>query len=170
MAPHDWPVHRFRELLDRILEKTGRSQVALAALVPMDQSQFSRWKSGASRPKYESLAAFADAIEREFPHIGITRREILAAGGYGDTLPPNAGPIKVPSDTPPPAVDPYRDPGDLPPHIDLTALEPWEAQILSALTELTPHERQMVLVYVQAMRQLPQIAEADSLQEGRQSG
>lgn len=86
MAQTSWPVEEFRELLDRILSKTGLSQGALAALVPMDQSQLSRWKSGGSRPKYDTLATFADAIERAHPDIGISKQEILSAGGYGDTF------------------------------------------------------------------------------------
>lgn len=82
----EWPVKEFRALLDRVLSKTGLTQGALAALVPMDQSQLSRWKSGDSRPKYENLSAFADAIEREHPDTGISKREILTSGGYGATL------------------------------------------------------------------------------------
>lgn len=86
MTQPDWPVERFRVLLDRILEQTGLPQGKLAALVPMNQSQFSRWKSAKAKPKFESLAAFAEAVERDFPQLGISKREILSSGGYGDTL------------------------------------------------------------------------------------
>ncbi|TYK45229.1 helix-turn-helix domain-containing protein [Actinomadura decatromicini] len=118
MAKSDWPVERFIDTLDRVIKETGLSQVELAALVPMDQSQFSRWKSGGSRPRYESLLAFARAIEEHHPNLSIKREEILAAGGYADAtrmIAPNGNT----------AAHSVHIPGD----VHLSALEPWEQHI-----------------------------------------
>ncbi|MFB4280785.1 helix-turn-helix domain-containing protein [Nonomuraea sp. MTCD27] len=72
-----WPVDRFRELIDQILRDTGLPQVQLAALVPMDQSQLSRWKSGSSKPKPESLQALGEALVERYPHLGIGPDELI---------------------------------------------------------------------------------------------
>lgn len=90
MARPAWPVAHLRDLIDRVLEETGASQAALAALVPMDASQMSRWRSGKSRPSFSSLESFADAVKASYPHITVTKREILSGGGYGETLGPEA--------------------------------------------------------------------------------
>lgn len=74
-----WPVDRFRELIDHILRETGLPQVQLAALVPMDQSQISRWKAGTSKPKPESLYALGSALADRFPHVGIGPSDLIAA-------------------------------------------------------------------------------------------
>lgn len=74
-----WPVDRFRELIDHILRETGLPQVQLAALVPMDQSQISRWKAGTSKPKPESLYALGSALADRFPEVGIGPSELVAA-------------------------------------------------------------------------------------------
>ncbi|TYB69645.1 helix-turn-helix transcriptional regulator [Nonomuraea sp. PA05] len=72
-----WPVDRFRELIDQILRDTGLPQVQLAALVPMDQSQLSRWKSGSSKPKPESLKALGEALAEHYAHLGIGPDELI---------------------------------------------------------------------------------------------
>lgn len=82
-----WPVERFRATLDRILDSTGLSQVGLAALVPMDQSQLSRWKSGSSRPKFESLKALGEALRRKYPSLAIGPNELLESAGYAPPEP-----------------------------------------------------------------------------------
>ncbi|MFI7691711.1 helix-turn-helix domain-containing protein [Nonomuraea sp. NPDC049655] len=74
-----WPVDRFRELIDHVLRETGLPQVQLAALVPMDQSQLSRWKSGSSKPKYESLQSLGEALVERYPHLGIGPEEMIAS-------------------------------------------------------------------------------------------
>lgn len=74
-----WPVDRFRDLIDHILRETGLPQVQLAALVPMDQSQLSRWKSGSSKPKYESLQSLGEALAERFPDLGIGPEELIAS-------------------------------------------------------------------------------------------
>jgi transcriptional regulator with XRE-family HTH domain len=77
-----WPVDLLRALLDRILDETGMSQSQLAALVPMDQSQLSRWKSGGSRPRFESLEALGRALRENYSHLNIGPDELVVAGGY----------------------------------------------------------------------------------------
>lgn len=77
-----WPAERFRALLDDVMRRTQLSQAQLAAYVPIDQSQFSRWKAGGSRPSYERLAALGRALQREHPELGIGPEEVLAAAGY----------------------------------------------------------------------------------------
>ncbi|MEV4179879.1 helix-turn-helix domain-containing protein [Streptosporangium canum] len=77
-----WPVDLLRALLDRILDETGMSQSQLAALVPMDQSQLSRWKSGGSRPRFESLVALGEALREKHSHLNIGPDEFVIAGGY----------------------------------------------------------------------------------------
>ncbi|MBB6556258.1 helix-turn-helix domain-containing protein [Nonomuraea rubra] len=72
-----WPVDRFRELIDQILRDTGLPQVQLAALVPMDQSQLSRWKAGTSKPKHESLQSLGVALAEHYPHLGIGPDELI---------------------------------------------------------------------------------------------
>lgn len=74
-----WPVDRFRDLIDHILRETGLPQVQLAALVPMDQSQLSRWKSGSSKPKYESLQALGEALAQQYPDLGIGPRDLISS-------------------------------------------------------------------------------------------
>lgn len=73
-----WPVDRFRELIDQILRETGLPQVQLAALVPMDQSQLSRWKSGSSKPKHESLQSLGEALAKQYPDLGVGPEELIA--------------------------------------------------------------------------------------------
>jgi transcriptional regulator with XRE-family HTH domain len=77
-----WPVDRFRATLDRILDETGLSQAGLSALVPMDQSQLSRWKSGSSRPKFESLTVLGEALRAKYPSLGIGPNDLLESAGY----------------------------------------------------------------------------------------
>lgn len=77
-----WPVDLLRALLDRILDEADMSQAQLAALVPIDQSQLSRWKIGSSRPRFESLAALGTALHRKHPQLGIGPDDLLVAGGY----------------------------------------------------------------------------------------
>lgn len=73
-----WPVDAFRKLLDRILEETDMSQAQLAALVPMDQSQLSRWKSGSSKPRPESLVALGLALRARYPALKLGPDEVMA--------------------------------------------------------------------------------------------
>lgn len=83
-----WPADAFRALLDRILDETDMSQVQLAALVPMDQSQLSRWKSGTSKPKYESLIALGKALQLRYPALGLGPDEVASvvySGAADDT-------------------------------------------------------------------------------------
>lgn len=86
MAHPAWPVAQLRDLLDRIVGETGASQATLAALVPIDPGQMSRWRSGKSRPSFGSLGRFADAVLAAYPSLSATKREILGAGGYADVL------------------------------------------------------------------------------------
>jgi transcriptional regulator with XRE-family HTH domain len=74
-----WPADRFRDLIDHILRETGLPQAQLAALVPMDQSQLSRWKSGFSKPKYESLQSLGRALAERFPDLGVGPEELIAS-------------------------------------------------------------------------------------------
>lgn len=85
--PATWPVQRFRATLDRILDETGLPQAGLAALVPMDQSQLSRWKSGSSRPKFESLKILGEALRAKYPSLGIGANELLESAGYAPPEP-----------------------------------------------------------------------------------
>jgi transcriptional regulator with XRE-family HTH domain len=89
-----WPVDRLRALLDHVHNETGLPQAQIAALVPMTQSQFSRWKSGSSRPKYESLLTLGESLRKRFPDIGVGPDELLTAAGYTtkpeDLAPPDA--------------------------------------------------------------------------------
>ena len=82
-----WPVARFRATLDRILSETDLNQTSLAALVPMDPSQLSRWKSGSSRPKFESLAALGEALRSKYPTLAIGPNELLESAGYAPPEP-----------------------------------------------------------------------------------
>jgi len=77
-----WEVARFRALLDRIQSETGLSQAGLAALVPMHQSQLSRWRNGASRPTYDSLTRLGRALQERYPHLGIGPEQLVVAAGY----------------------------------------------------------------------------------------
>lgn len=77
-----WPAEQFRALLDDVMRRTQLSQAQLAAYVPIDQSQFSRWKAGTSRPGYERLATLGRVLQREHPELGIGPEEVLAAAGY----------------------------------------------------------------------------------------
>lgn len=72
-----WPVDRFRELIDHILRETELPQAQLAALIPMDQSQLSRWKSGSSKPKPESLQSLGKALALQYPELGIGPAELI---------------------------------------------------------------------------------------------
>src|SRR3954466_15825783 len=85
--PASWQVQRFRATLDRILDKTKPPQAGLAALVPMDQSQLSRWKSGSSRPKFESLTVLGNALRTRYPTLGIGANELLESAGYAPPEP-----------------------------------------------------------------------------------
>lgn len=85
--PATWPVQRFRATLEHILDKTGLSQAGLAALVPMDQSQLSRWKSGVSRPKFESLTALGEALRARYPSLDVGPNELLESAGYAPPEP-----------------------------------------------------------------------------------
>lgn len=85
--PASWPVQRFRATLDRILDETGLPQAGLAALVPMDQSQLSRWKSGSSRPKFESLVVLGEALRAKYPSLDIGPNELLESAGYAPPEP-----------------------------------------------------------------------------------
>jgi hypothetical protein len=82
-----WPVDRFRAALDRILGETGLPQAGLAALVPMDQSQLSRWKSGSSRPKFDSLVDLGEALRAKYPSLSVGPNELLEAAGYAPPEP-----------------------------------------------------------------------------------
>jgi transcriptional regulator with XRE-family HTH domain len=82
-----WPVDRFRATLDRILDETGLSQAGLSALVPMDQSQLSRWKSGSSRPKFESLKILGEALRAKYPSLDIGPNDLLESAGYAPPEP-----------------------------------------------------------------------------------
>lgn len=82
-----WPVEAFRALIERILDETDLPQAGLAALVPMDPSQLSRWKSGSSRPKFESLVALGETLKAKYPHVGVGPNELLESAGYA---PPEA--------------------------------------------------------------------------------
>lgn len=75
----NWPADRFRDLMERILSETGLPQAQLAALVPMDQSQLSRWKSGSSKPKFESLQALGEALQAQYPELGIGPDDLTAS-------------------------------------------------------------------------------------------
>jgi transcriptional regulator with XRE-family HTH domain len=86
MAHPAWPVDLLRELLDRVISETGANQAALAALVSMDPSQISRWKSGKSRPSFDSLERLADAALAAYPQLTVTKRELLSGGGYQEVL------------------------------------------------------------------------------------
>src|SRR4051794_7231788 len=77
-----WPADRFGALLSRILSEAALSQAQLAALVPMDQGQLSRWKSGKSRPQFDSLTALGAALQAKYPALGVGPDELLAAAGY----------------------------------------------------------------------------------------
>jgi transcriptional regulator with XRE-family HTH domain len=95
-----WPVARFRATLDRILDETDLNQSSLAALVPMDPSQLSRWKSGSSRPKFESLKALGEALRRKYPSLAIGPTELLESAGYAPPEPVFQVSQQEPSDTP----------------------------------------------------------------------
>lgn len=71
MAKPGWPVERFRAMIDDILRRSGMTKVQLAALIPIDQSQISRWANGTSRPKYESLHALGVALRTRYPDLGV---------------------------------------------------------------------------------------------------
>ena len=86
MAHPAWPVELLRGVLDRVIAETGESQAALAALIQMDPSQISRWRSGKSRPSFDSLERFADAVKAAHPYLTVTKRELLSGGGYSETL------------------------------------------------------------------------------------
>lgn len=77
-----WPADRFRVALDRILDETGLNQTEIAALVPMDPSQLSRWRSGSTRPKFDSLVALGDALRSRYPRLNIGPNQLLEAAGY----------------------------------------------------------------------------------------
>ncbi|MFD9949989.1 helix-turn-helix domain-containing protein [Nonomuraea sp. NPDC059023] len=66
-------------MIDRILNETSMSQAQLASLVPMDQSQLSRWRTGSSKPKHESLVAMGKALRKRYPAIGVGPEEMTAA-------------------------------------------------------------------------------------------
>lgn len=87
MAKPQWPVDHFRALIDQILRETGLTQGALAALVPMNQSQLSRWKEGLAKPKHESLVALGAALQERYPDLNIGPEELVASV-YPTTLPP----------------------------------------------------------------------------------
>lgn len=79
MVKPSWPAGQLRDLIDDVLERTGMSQVQLAAIVPMDQGQISRWRSGSSKPKPETLAALGSALRAKFPDLGIGPKEVREA-------------------------------------------------------------------------------------------
>ncbi|MEU4549552.1 helix-turn-helix domain-containing protein [Nonomuraea dietziae] len=62
-----WPATRLKDLIDHVLRETGLSQAQLAALAPMDQSALSKWRTGSTKPKYESLQAMGRALQERFP-------------------------------------------------------------------------------------------------------
>lgn len=73
-----WPVDALRQLLDRILDETGMSQAQLASLVPMDQSALSKWRSGSSKPKHESLVAMGVALSQFHPKLGLGPDDLVS--------------------------------------------------------------------------------------------
>jgi len=99
-----WPVDLLRALLDRILDETGMSQSQLAALVPMDQSQLSRWKSGGSRPRFESLVALGEALREKHSHLNIGPDEFVIAGGYKTDRDQNPEKLETENVSPPQSV------------------------------------------------------------------
>lgn len=174
MAQPEWPVDRFREMLDRILKQTGLTQGDLAALVPMDQSQLSRWKSGSSRPKYDNLSAFADAVEASHPSIGVSKQEILASAGYGASIVVHVG-TAAETDTagvaiatqaprrrdgvPIPPIPPGH---EIPPEVDLTSIPAAEMGIW--LLPLPVRQRRVLVASLRALQEAEREA-ADSARE-----
>ncbi|WP_143737068.1 helix-turn-helix transcriptional regulator [Microbispora sp. GKU 823] len=129
-----WPADRFRALLDDVMRQTQLSQAQLAAYVPIDQSQLSRWRSGASRPRYESLATLGRALQREHPELGIGPDEILAAAGY--TTDPEGPPGREEDAAEARAAAPSR------PASEVTrTVEEIQAEINEILARMTPEER-----------------------------
>ncbi|MFI7628457.1 helix-turn-helix domain-containing protein [Microbispora rosea] len=78
----NWPVDQFAALIDRILDVTGLNKAQLASLAGMNPSQLSRWMSGASRPRFESVAALGEALQSRHPEAGVGPRELIEAAGY----------------------------------------------------------------------------------------
>lgn len=73
-----WRPDALRTLVDRVLKETGMSQAQLAALVPMDQSALSKWRSGTSKPKYEGLVSLGAALRDQFPQLGLGPDDVAA--------------------------------------------------------------------------------------------
>ncbi|WP_433330112.1 helix-turn-helix domain-containing protein [Spirillospora sp. CA-294931] len=82
MRNQPWPSATFAELLERILEETGMSQVDLAGMIPIDPSQITRWKSGSARPGFDKIQALGAGIRERYPGLRLGEPELLAAAGY----------------------------------------------------------------------------------------
>ena len=95
-----WPVDQFRALLDHILDETGLTQAGLAALIPMDQSQLSRWKTGRSRPRFESLASLGLSIRSRYPALNVGPDELVQAAGYSVDATAHSPPVQIAPSSP----------------------------------------------------------------------
>lgn len=77
-----WPVERFTALLERVLREAGLTQRDLAALIPIDSSQITRWKRGDARPGFDALRTLGEAIRADYPDLDVGPGDFLAAAGY----------------------------------------------------------------------------------------
>jgi transcriptional regulator with XRE-family HTH domain len=143
--PASWPVQRFRATLDRILTETGLTQAGLAELVPMDQSQLSRWKSGSSRPKFDSLKILGEALRARYPAVGIGPNQLLESAGYSSPEPVgHIGQVKL---TVPPPTEGVRieQVNDRHLQVDMTLdTEVTMAEVFERLGDLSLNEQAMI--------------------------
>ncbi|MDF5755783.1 helix-turn-helix transcriptional regulator [Spongiactinospora sp. TRM90649] len=89
------PALQLGALLDHVLDKSGLTQAALAAVVGVSEAQISRWKSGRSQPKFSSLVTLGTALRDRFPVLGVGPEELVAAAGYETTTPKSQPPLQA---------------------------------------------------------------------------
>jgi transcriptional regulator with XRE-family HTH domain len=141
--PASWPVQRFRATLERILDETGLPQAGLAALVPIDQSQLSRWKSGTSRPKFDSLKELGEALRARYPSLQIGPNELLESAGYAPPEPvAHISQVEIQTPVPPETgvhVEQFNN-GHL--RVDVTIdTQVTMDEAIASLGDLSPHEQ-----------------------------
>ncbi|MGW4406583.1 helix-turn-helix domain-containing protein [Nonomuraea sp. NPDC004702] len=128
----DWPADRFKALIDRILDETGLNKAQLAALVGINPSQVSRWYSGATRPRFETLTGLGAALRDRHPQLRLGPADLTAAAGYSTE---DAIPFPAPPQVEAPA---------LPSHLaDIEDPTPKEAAMLRYLASMQEEIRQL---------------------------
>jgi transcriptional regulator with XRE-family HTH domain len=77
-----WDKEQFRDLLDKILDRTGLTHQAIAALGGFSPSRISRWRSGENRPDYDTIRALVAGLLADYPEAASIAPALFEAAGY----------------------------------------------------------------------------------------